>query len=203
MRPRNYLLLLIPFLFFGCSPKDKSLPILSKQKTVDGQTEYESIPDFAFYNQDSAVITNQIFANKAYVVDFFFISCPTICPVMQKNMLKIHNHFVEDTSLLLVSHTIDPKRDSVARLKTYASNMGVKADKWHFLTGEKDDIYSIADDYFNIVIEDPDLPEGFDHSGRFVLVGPNGHIRAYCQGTDSQAVEAFIKDIEKLLHEKI
>ena len=201
MKPKNCLLILITLLFFGCTPKDKLLPILSKQKTVDGHTEYEKIPNFAFYNQDSTIITNQTFANKAYVVDFFFISCPTICPIMQKNMLKIHNHFLADSSLLLVSHTIDPKRDSVARLQNYASNMGVSANKWHFLTGNKDDIYSIADDYFNVVIEDPNLPDGFDHSGRFVLVGPNGHIRSYCQGTDSKDIDKFIKDIEKLLHE--
>jgi protein SCO1/2 len=201
MKPEMYLLFIIACLVLGCTPKDKTLPILSKQKEVNGQLEYQKIPAFSFYNQDSTMVSNQTFAHKAYVVDFFFISCPTICPVMQKNMLKIYNHFVEDSSLLLVSHTIDPKRDSVARLQSYAHNMGVSADKWHFLTGEKDDIYSIADDYFNIVLEDPDLPEGFDHSGRFVLVDPNGHIRAYCQGTDEQEVEAFIKNIEKLLHE--
>ncbi|MCB0558262.1 MAG: SCO family protein [Phaeodactylibacter sp.] len=168
---------------------------------VDGQMVYAQIPDFAFIGQDSNLVTNATFAGKAYVADFFFTSCPTICPIMTKNMLKIYERFRDSTNLLLLSHTIDPKRDTVGRLHQYAHNLGVDSGKWFFVTGNKDSLYEIADDYFNVVIEDPTLPAGFDHSGRFVLVDPQKHIRAYCQGTDSVAVKKFMEDIETLLDE--
>lgn len=194
-------ILIIAFLLSNCQPHEERLPILSKGKETDGVMVYDQIPDFAFTGQDSNLITNATFAGKAYVADFFFTSCPTICPVMTKNMLRIYERFRDSSELLLLSHTIDPKRDSVARLARYAQNLGVSSDKWFFVTGNKDELYAIADDYFNIVIEDPTLPAGFDHSGRFILVDPERHIRAYCQGTDSAEVEQFIKDIEILLDE--
>lgn len=177
------------------------LPILNKAHEENGQLTYDKIPDFAFTGQDSSRVDNATFAGKAYVADFFFTSCPSICPIMARNMLRIYHHFENNDKLLLLSHTIDPKRDTVARLRLYAENLGVRSDKWHFVTGDKDALYEIADDYFNVVIEDPTLPDGFDHSGRFILVDPDRHIRAFCQGTDSLAVNAFIKDIETLLDE--
>ncbi len=189
-------------LLFSCQPKgEDKLPILSKRIAVNGDSAYAQIPDFEFINQDSQRVTNATFAGKAYVADFFFTSCPTICPIMTKNMLRIYERFRDSSDLLLLSHTIDPKRDSVGRLRQYAQNLGVRADKWHFVTGEKEELYAIADDYFNVVIEDPTLPEGFDHSGRLVLIDTKRHIRAYCLGTDSVAVDAFMEDIETLLDE--
>lgn len=191
----------VSFLLSACQEQKEPLPILSKQKEVNGKLEYEQIPDFEFIGQDSNRVTNATFAGKAYVADFFFTSCPTICPIMARNMLTIYERFQDSTELLLLSHTIDPRRDSVGRLQQYARNLGVRSDKWFFVTGNKDSLYEIADDYFNVVIEDPTLPTGFDHSGRFILVDPQRHIRAYCQGTDSLAVQQFMKDIETLLDE--
>ena len=188
-------------LSYGCQPSEQRLPVLSKGMEVDGQMVYAQIPDFAFIGQDSNLVTNATFAGKAYVADLLFTSCPTICPIMTKNMLKIYERFRDSTNLLLLSHTIDPKRDTVGRLHQYAHNLGVDSGKWFFVTGNKDSLYEIADDYFNVVIEDPTLPAGFDHSGRFVLVDPQKHIRAYCQGTDSVAVKKFMEDIETLLDE--
>jgi protein SCO1/2 len=184
----------------GCQHKDQ-LPILSNHiHGVDG-TKYEVIPSFEFINQDSVAVNNLTFKGKAYVTDFFFTSCPTICPIMTQNMLAIYTHFEQDDELLLLSHSIDPKRDSIGRLKDYARQLGVKSEKWHFVTGDKDALYAIADDYRNVVVEDQNLPEGFDHSGRFTLVDPQGLIRSVCLGTDSLEVNRFIKDIEKLLNE--
>lgn len=169
--------------------KSKDLPV------------YQSIPDFEFMNQDSQLITNASFKDKVYVADFFFTSCPTICPVMAQQMLRIHDRFVKEGRLQLLSHTIDVKRDSIPKLKTYANNLGVQAPKWHFVTGEKSKIYDIAESYFNLAVEDPTLPDGFDHSGRFILVDQHRQIRAYCNGTNSEEVGAFIQKIEKLLHD--
>jgi protein SCO1/2 len=89
----------------------------------------------------------------------------------------------------------------VPRLKQYARKLGVSADRWHFVTGEKEEIYGIAEDYFSVATEDPDAPGGYDHSGRLILVDPKGHVRSFCDGTDPEAVDEFIDDIEKLLHE--
>lgn len=117
-------------------------------------------------------------------------------------MLKIHDHFEAEPGLALLSHTIDPKRDSVAKLAHYASNLGVSSERWHFVTGEKSELYDIADDYFNIVIENADVPEGLDHSGRLVLVDQEKHIRAFCNGTNPDEVDQFIVKIEQLLAEE-
>lgn len=191
---------LLLLLNFGCGSGE--LPILNRQVEKDGELVYRTIPTFSFINQDSQVVNNETFREKAYVVDFFFTSCPTICPTLAQQMLRIYEHFGTEPSLALLSHTIDPKRDSVAKLAHYADNLGVKSDRWHFVTGDKAELFDIADDYFNIVIENADVPEGLDHSGRLVLVDQDKHIRAYCDGTDPKAVDQFIVKIEQLLAEE-
>ena len=198
------LLISILGISFACnftSPKNAPLPIIGERDVVDGDTIYHTVPDFAFVDQDSQLITNATFAGKAYAVDFFFTSCPTICPKVTKQMLRIYDAFKDEDRLLLLAHTIDPKRDTVGRLKMYATNLGVESSKWHFVTGEKDDLYGIADDYFSIAIENPDAPGGFDHSGRIILVDPQRHVRSFCDGTDPESVDKFMKDIEVLLRE--
>lgn len=183
----------------ACEPE--SLPILGKREVVNGDTVYHAIPDFRFVDQDSQEVTNATFAGKAYVVDFFFISCPTICPKVKKQMLRIYEQYQDEDRLAFLSHTIDPKRDTVARLNLYATNLGVSSERWHLVTGDKDSIYGIADDYFSIAIEDPTAPGGFDHSGRLILVDANRHIRSFCDGTDPEDVDRFMKDIDLLLKE--
>jgi protein SCO1/2 len=186
----------------GCNlPGSDKLPILGERDVVDGDTIYHTIPDFEFVNQDSQRVTNSTFENKVYIADFFFVSCPTICPKVTKQMRRIYDQYKDDDRVLLVAHSIDPKRDTVGRLHSYANSMGVSSDKWHFLTGEKDDIYEIADDYFSIAIEDPDMPGGFDHSGRLILIDPNRYVRSFCDGTDPESVDRFMKDIDILLAE--
>lgn len=179
----------------------KPLPILGETKEVNGEMVQHQIRDFEFINQDSQRVTKETFAGKAYVVDFFFISCPTICPKLTKQMLRIHDKFENEDQLLLLSHSIDTKYDTIPRLKAYAENLGVSSNKWHFVTGEKDDIFSITEDYFSVAFEDGDAPDGFDHSGYIVLVDPHGHVRAYANGTDPDSVDDFMNDIKRLLAE--
>lgn len=202
---RYLITLAVGLVLGGClSPgiqKVDKLPILGERIVENGDTTYHAIPDFSFVNQDSQLVTNQTFAGKIYVADFFFVSCPTICPVVTKQMLRVHDHFQDEDRLLLLAHSIDPKRDTVDRLANYARNLGVSSEKWHFVTGNKDDIYEIADDYFSIAIESPDAPGGFDHSGRLILVDQNRHVRSFCDGTDPQSVDQFIRDIDLLLNE--
>lgn len=194
---------LVLFLFIAsaissCDVGPKELPILGRREVVDGDTLYHEIPDFSFINQDSQMVTNANFEGRAYVVDFFFISCPTICPKVKKQMLRVYEAFEDEDRLALLSHTIDVKYDTIPRLKNYARNLGVAPPKWHFVTGKEEEIYAIADDYFSIAVKDPSAPGGFDHSGRLILVDENRHVRSFCDGTDPESVDQFIEDIALL-----
>lgn len=194
-----FLFVVIATSFSACDFGPKELPILGRRDIVDGDTIYHKIPEFSFINQDSQMVNNASFAGKAYVVDFFFISCPTICPKVKKQMLRVHEAFKDNSQIALLSHTIDVKRDTVERLNNYARNLGVSAPKWHFVTGDEDEIYQIADDYFSIAVKDPSAPGGFDHSGRLILVDENRYVRSFCDGTDPGSVDQFIEDIKTLL----
>ncbi|MCB0639382.1 MAG: SCO family protein [Lewinella sp.] len=168
-----------------------------------GDTIYHTIRDFAFIDQDSQVVTNETFAGKAYVADFFFISCPTICPKVKQQMLRIYDRYQDDDRLMLLSHTIDPKRDTVDRLKKYAQGLGADTPKWRFVTGVKDSIYEITYDYISTALEQPDAPGGFDHSGYILLIDPSRHLRAYANGTDPEDVDRLMEKIDKLLAEEM
>ncbi len=178
------------------------LPILGERDVVNGDTVYPSIPDFAFVDQDSQIITNATFKDKIYVADFFFIHCPTICPKVKANGLRIYAKYKNDERLGMLSHSIDVKNDTVAALRRHAEKLGIDAKKWHLVTGDHDAIYSIADDYFSVATENPDLPGGFDHSGRIILVDKNRHVRSFCDGTDAKDVDRFMVDIDALLAEQ-
>ncbi len=179
----------------------EKLPILGEKEEVDGVTKYHEISDFQFTDQDGQIITNETFKDKVYLVDFFFISCQTICPKVAQQMLRIHDEFENDDRVELLAHTIDPKRDTIERLKWYADKLGVKANKWHFVTGEKDKLYDMADEYFIVAKEDADAPDGFDHSPTIILVDKDRRVRSFCNGTDPEAVDRLMNDVETLLNE--
>jgi len=185
------------------SPEHRTLPILGERDiSPAGDTVYPTVPDFSFVNQDSQAVTNATFAGKIYVVDFFFIHCPTICPKVKKNGLRLYEKYKNDDRVLLLSHSIDTKYDTVAALHRHAQKLGIDSKKWHLVTGIKDEIYGIADNYFSVATEDPDAPGGFDHSGRLILVDKNRHVRSFCDGTDADDVTRFMKDIDALLAEQ-
>ncbi|NNF22575.1 MAG: SCO family protein [Saprospiraceae bacterium] len=185
----------------SCLQKSKPLPIIGKKEIVDGDTIYHKIPGFEFTNQDSLPVSNQSLSSYIYVADFFFISCPSICPKVKKQMLRIYDKYKGHDMVKLVSHSIDPKRDTPEKLKQYSANLGVDNEQWIFLTGNKDEIMEIADDYFVIAYEDPDAPGGFDHSGKILLIDTKGHIRSFAEGTDPEDVDRLLKDIDVLLRE--
>jgi protein SCO1/2 len=204
---RFYLLLapLSIWAFWSCetTPKMKKLPIIGERSlAANGDTIYPTIAPFQFTNQNGVVVSNADFKDKMYVVDFFFTHCPTICPRVTAQMLRVHDRFKDEPRVGLLAHSIDPKRDSVGRLRDYAEKLGVAAPKWHFVTGNQDSIYAIADDYFSIAKENPNAPGGFDHSGRLILVDKQGRVRSFCDGTDPQDVDRFMADIDILLKEK-
>ncbi|MEY3195214.1 MAG: hypothetical protein RIQ78_1311 [Bacteroidota bacterium] len=189
----------------GCfSPDDnRPLPILGERDvSPGGDTLYPTIPDFQFIDQDSQWVNNATFAGKAYVADFFFIHCPTICPKVKANGLRIYQRFKNEDRLMMLSHSIDVRNDTVSALLAHARKLGIDSKKWHLVTGDHDAIYGIADNYFSVAKEDPSAPGGFDHSGRMILVDSNRHVRSFCDGTNKESVDKFMDDIDRLLKEK-
>jgi len=196
---------LIPFLLlilFSCTQENNEpLPILGEREVVNGDTIYHQIPEYSYINQDSIIVTHDSLKDFIYLSDFFFTSCPSICPVVKKQMLRLYDKYKDNDKIRLVSHTIDPKRDTPEKLKKYARDLKVDDRKWMFLTGDKEELLDMADEYFVTAYEDPDAPGGFDHSGLILLVDTNRHIRAFAQGTDPEDVTELFGDIEKLLDE--
>lgn len=198
---KSSLVLIIGISIMGCADKPTTLPIIGDRTDLDGNVEVHKIRDFSFVNQQNQTVTNADLANKIYITDFFFTSCPSICPKVKKQMLRIYDKVEDNQDILLVSHTIDPKRDSVSVLYTYASNMSIDHDRWWFLTGDKEELLDIADDYFVAAYEDEEAPGGFDHSGKIIMLDKRGKIRSFCDGTDPESVTKFMGDIDLLLKE--
>jgi protein SCO1/2 len=188
-----------------------TLPFLGepkiKYRTENGVTIADTIPHqippFSFTDQDGNPFTEQDVAGKIYVADFIFTSCPSICPVMTGNMLKVQQAFKNDERVMIVSHTIDPEYDSPEVLKKYAAEKGADTRQWKFLTGDRETIYSLCEnEYMAFAKKDSGAPGGYVHSGFFVLIDKNRHIRGAYDGTEEGKTEALIKDIQILLNEK-
>ena len=197
-------------LLFGCSgTNQKKLPIIGEPTTtesvVDGKTVidsvYPQIPVFSFINQDSVAISEKNFDNKIYVADFFFTHCPSICPTMQRNLLKVYEKYKGDERLAFLSHSIDFKYDTPSVLKAYANKLGVTNDQWQFVTGSQKDIYGIAEKYLVFAEEDENAPGGYNHQGYLVLVDTDKHIRGAYDGTSDEQIQQLQEDIETLLNE--
>lgn len=197
----KYLIILFAIGIVSCKPANEKLPYLGNKKVENGKEILHKIRPFSFLNQDSVIINNDSLKDVVYIADFFFVSCPSICPKVAKQMLRLHDAFKDNPNVKLVSFTIDPKRDSVGRLAEYAANLEVKADKWLFLTGDKYTTLELADDYFVSALEDPSAPGGFDHSGKIILVDKKGHVRSFCEGTEAETIPKFIEDVKLLLKE--
>lgn len=195
MKKHRYslLLLVIVQIFFvtSCSERyDSGLPVLGKI------TE-----DFKFYNQDNEVVTSAILDNKIYVTDFFFTSCPTICPIMKRQMQQVYEKFKGTPDFILLSHTIDPEFDTVEVLNKFAKGLGAETSQWQMVTGDQDEIFAMAKHYMLGAMKKDDVPGGYIHSGSFVLVDKEKRIRGYYSGTDPDEVEALIVDLGKLIKE--
>lgn len=189
----------------ACTPakkEEEKLPIFGERVIENGDTIYHTIPDFNFVDQDSTHVTQATFNNKIYVADFFFTSCRTICPIMKTQMLRVYDSIKNDQNVLLLSHTIDPEYDTVALLYDFAERLDVKSSKWHFVTGVKDSIYHIAQTgYFATAMEDKSEPDGFIHSGAFLLIDREKRIRGKYDGTKEEDVNRLLGDITKLENE--
>jgi protein SCO1/2 len=199
----SFSLLIISVLFAACNqPIEKPLPIYGEREVINGDTLFHTIAPFQFVNQDSAIVNNNTFKGKIYISDFFFTSCRTICPIMKTQMLRVYDSLKNDADVLILSHTIDPEYDTVALLHDFAERLGVSSNKWHFVTGVQDSIYKIAQtSYFATAMEDSSEPDGFIHSGAFLLIDKQQRIRGNYDGTVEESVNKLIRDVRKLQRE--
>ena len=189
-------------IFTAChTDKKKSavLPIFGEKKLGNTDTLYHTISDFSLSNQFGETVTNKTVAGKIYVADFFFATCQSICPQMSTNLKDVQKAFENDDSLLIVCHTVNPLHDTVAVLNAYGQTYGAKKGKWHFLTGNKKQIYDLAKtSYLVNALEEDGTPEGFLHSELLLLIDTKGRIRGMYDGTDKVQVTKLIKDIKLL-----
>lgn len=183
----------------------KILPIYGNRepvtKTVNGKTItdtiYQTIPKFKFVNQYGDSISNKNLDGSIYVADFFFTTCPSICPVMHRNMLTVYNTFKNTSDFKIISHSIDPKHDSVPVLKRYADKLGITGKTWWFLQGKKEDTYQLAASYL-VSKPQEDAKAGYVHDGLFILVDKQKRVRGSYDGTDPKQVDLLIQDIKTL-----
>lgn len=210
MMHRYITVVLFIYILFSCTPENgtennnNSLPYLGQSSIIDNEdgsqdTLYHRIGEFNLINQDSVEVSRKDVEGKIYVADFFFTSCPTLCPKMKTQMLRVYDSIQDDQNIVILSHTIDPEYDSVKVLKEFADQLGVSSDKWYFLTGDKDEIYKLGQtSYMVTAIEDSSEPGGYIHSGAFILVDKEGHVRGVYDGTDAIEVNDLLKDLRKL-----
>ncbi|SHF68289.1 protein SCO1/2 [Salegentibacter echinorum] len=170
--------------------------------TVRYIRKYHTIKDFELLNQNGDTITQEDYKDKIYVADFFFTTCLTICPVMTDHMLKIQEKIKDDPEVLLLSHTVFPKTDSVPVLKEYAEEKGVIDAKWNLVTGDKKQIYNLArKSYLASKSNGDGGPYDMIHTENFVLVDKEKRIRGFYDGTDAEAIDDLMHDIKVLQKE--
>ncbi|GAB5401712.1 MAG: SCO family protein [Aureisphaera sp.] len=166
--------------------------------------------DFSFINQRGEAVSNEDYKGKVYVAEFFFTTCPSICPIMNQNMVKIQNEFYGNPNLGIASFSIDPAYDTPEVLSKYAESYGITNPNWHLLTGDKEAIFKLANEGFNLYVgEGSEDIGGFEHSGYFALIDKEGNIRSrydknnnpiiYYDGLEAEGIQMLIEDIKLLL----
>lgn len=197
-------------LFYQALKPQKRLPIYQPamvnfelvDSTLQHVKKYHKIAPFSLTNQNGEIITERDYLNKIYVADFFFTTCPTICPKMTENMGSLQREYLEDSQIKFLSYSVTPQIDSVAQLKKYALEKGVIDSKWNLLTGDKKEIYKLARESYLAVKEDGDGgPYDMIHTENFILVDPEQRIRGFYDGTDQQEMQTLINDIAILKQE--
>jgi protein SCO1/2 len=182
------------------------LPIIGPHELSEtGDTLYYQVPKFSFINQDSAEISHNQYFGKIYVADFFFTTCPTICPVMSSQMVRLQSKLKSaglQKDINIISHSVNPVHDTPEVLSNYAQSIGADLSNWNFVTGDTTDIYYQGKmGYMIPALPDSTAPGGFLHSDQFILVDKNRHIRGYYDGTSTAEVDQLFNDIQTLLNE--
>ncbi len=197
----------IVYLFYNALVPRKLLPVYSPAmvnselvpEEIQHIRKYHTIADFSLTNQNGDIITQEDYKDKIYIADFFFTTCPTICPIMTKNMADIQQEIINDDDVLLLSHSVTPEIDSVAQLKKYALEKGVDDTKWNLLTGDKKQIYDLARKSYLAVKTDGDGgPFDMIHTENFILVDKQKRIRGFYDGTNKEDIKQLLTDLNIL-----
>jgi len=180
---------------YGALDANSSQP----NKAFANDTLWHTVPDFEFTDQSGSPVNKQTVNGKIYVTDFFFTTCPGICRRMSSQLQRVQKEYLTDPDILILSHTVDPERDSVPVLNAYAGQYNANPGKWKLLTGKKTEIYDIArNGYFVTAKEGDGGPKDFIHTEKFVLIDKTGIIRGFYDGTDSLSVNKLLTDIKLL-----
>ena len=192
------------YLIYNALQPKKRLPVYQPNmvnaelvdSTLQHVKKYHRIADFSLLNQNGDTITQENYRNKIYVADFFFTTCPTICPIMTANLVEVQAALANDSEVLLLSHSVTPEIDSVAQLKKYAIEKGVNDAKWNLVTGDKKQIYELARKSYLAVQEDGDGgPFDMIHTENFILVDKQRRIRGFYDGTKEEEMDRLLLDI--------
>ena len=213
---KRYGLLIVFFIVFSVvaissfnyvQTQEKKLPIYSPSMVSDELVEedlryvkkYHRISDFSLLNQNGNNVSQENYKNKIYVADFFFTTCPDICPIMTGNMLYLQEN-LKDTNVMLASFSVTPKIDTVEVLKEYSTLKGVDDSRWNLMTGDKKQIYDLARKSYLVAKAIPDgKNHGMIHTENFVLVDRDKRIRGYYDGTNIEEMDRLLDDIKILL----
>lgn len=197
-------------MFYNVLKPQKKLPIFQpnmvKFQLVDSTIQhikrFHKISSFELVNQNNQTVTNEFYDGKIYIADFFFTTCPGICPIMKDNMIYLQEEFLDDDQVYLLSHTVTPEIDSVSVLKDYSIEKGVLDYKWNMVTGDKKQIYELARKSY-LVAEDIETSFEYDmiHTENFVLIDPERRIRGFYDGTDKESIKQLVKDVYILKQE--
>jgi len=171
--------------------------------TIQHQKKYHKIADFSLINQNGETITQNNYKDKIYVADFFFTTCQTICPIMTDHMVEIQKGILDDDEVMLLSHSVTPKIDTVAQLKRYAEKKGVNDKKWNLVTGDKKEIYKLARKSYLAVKDNGDGgPFDMVHTENFMLIDKKRQIRGFYDGTNPEDIDKLLEDIQILKKER-
>jgi len=207
------LIIILFLIFFSCETREQAsfkLPIFSPSDLdpnwVDSSLKKSKkkhfVPEFSFLNQNGDLITSKKVSGKILAVNYFFTTCPSICPTLTKNMQRVQNAFLNEEDVLILSHTVNPEHDTPKVLNAYAEYYGIDSGKWHLLTGEREKIFGMArKGHFAVKGNSNDDINSFIHTENFVLVDQKSRIRGLYNGTNPHDVNRFIEDIKLLKKE--
>jgi protein SCO1/2 len=197
---------IIIYIIFSILNVEKPLPVWQpanfEPKLVDSTIQhvkkYHTVADFSLTNQNGQTITQDNYADKIYIADFFFTTCQSICPIMTDNMVYIQNQILNDDDVMLLSHSVTPEIDSVEQLKRYANKKGVKDGKWNLVTGDRKQIYDLARKSYLVVEDDVSADYGMIHTENFALIDKKKQIRGVYSGIRRSAIDSLLQDLKKL-----
>ena len=201
------------FVFISCDTKNHNefrLPIYTPADldpdwvdlSLKNSTDPHVVDDFEFINQNGLVVNEQTIEGKIYIAEFFFTTCPGICPMLTKHTKKIQDEFLNDHDVLILSHTVYPEHDSVSVLHAFGEQHNINSAKWHLLTGSKQDLYTMSRKGYFAISYQPDLSdEGFIHTENVVLVDKQRRLRGIYNGTNAHEMNRLIEDIYLLKKE--